>query len=540
MAIKRLNGLLFENMVRNGLNNIRNHEKQINDMNVFPVPDGDTGTNMRMTVENGVMRAGKSRDLNEYLKNLSSGMLLGARGNSGVILSQIFSGLYQTLIRYREVNAQTFIEGLIGGYKTAYNAVVRPVEGTLLTVAREGAEHTKEQVDKNTSFETMMSIYLAEMQKTLAYTPELLPVLKEAGVVDSGGMGYVVIVDGMLRSLYGEIIESTGASPVAESEDNTVDFNEYSVFNYGYCMEFLLQLMKTEGYLRRFNLDSYIDDLKSCGNSLVAIQDGTRVKVHIHTFKPARIISISQEYGEFVTFKLENMNLQAEAKAESAEIIKKSLVKIAVGNGEGIFDLYRDLGCDIVIDGGPTMNTSTQEFINAFRRIDADDIVVLPNNKNVIRAAEQAVAVEGLRNVTVLPTRSYAEGYYALAMDIGNETNSYRIDAMRRGAQEIDTLSIASASRDFDANGIWCKKGEKIALLNGEIVHAGGKLLTAVIEGLKKTDVADKEALIVFRGASVTDESMEEVQEEIEKDFDIEVNVVEGGQGVFDFVMGMF
>ena len=540
MAIKKINGLLFENMVRNGLNNIRNHEKQINEMNVFPVPDGDTGTNMRMTVENGVMRAGRIKELNEYLKNLSSGMLLGARGNSGVILSQIFSGLYQILQKEREVTVLRLVEGLVGGYKTAYNAVVRPVEGTLLTVAREGAEHTKEQVDKNTGIDTMLSIYLAEMKKTLSYTPEMLPVLKEAGVVDSGGMGYVVIVEGMLRSLYGEIITSTEDNRVTENEEKPDDFNENSDFNYGYCMEFLLQLMKTEGYLRRFNLDRYIDDLKSCGNSLVAIQDGTRVKVHIHTFKPARIISISQEYGEFVTFKLENMNLQAEAKAENAEKIKKSLVKVAVGNGEGILDLYKNLGCDIVIDGGPTMNTSTQEFISAFRRIEADDIVVLPNNKNVIRAAEQAVAVEGLHNVTVLPTRSYAEGYYALAMDIGDEDNAYRIEAMKRGAQEIDTLSVASASRDFDSDGIKCKKGEKIALLNGEIVYAESKLIPAVIGGLKKTDISDKEALIVFRGAAVTDETVDEAVSEIENNFDIEVNVVDGGQGVFDFVIGMF
>ena len=279
--------MLFENMVRNGLNNIRNHEKQVNDMNVFPVPDGDTGTNMRMTIENGIKRAGKNRDLNLYLKDLSSGMLLGARGNSGVILSQIFSGMYQILQREREISAIRLVEGLIGGYKTAYNAVVRPVEGTLLTVAREGAEKTKEQIDRKTSIDTMMSIYLAELKKSLASTPDMLAVLKEAGVVDSGGMGYVIIVDGMLRSLYGEII--TIADGVVEDKEpeeiNTADFNENSEFNYGYCMEFLLQLMRGEGYLRRFCLDDYIDDLKSCGNSLVAIQDGTRIKVHIHTFK---------------------------------------------------------------------------------------------------------------------------------------------------------------------------------------------------------------------------------------------------------------
>ena len=420
MSTKRINGFQLEQMLKNGLAALQAQEDEINRLNVFPVSDGDTGTNMRLTLENGIRYAKTKMNAGEYLKRLSEGMLLGARGNSGVILSQFFKGFYVELSRCALLGVGELRNGLIRGYRVAYSAVVKPAEGTILTVTREGIEHIRGQLTRSTTVEQLFSMYIAEMKKTLAMTPEMLPVLKEAGVVDSGALGFIAVAEGMLKYLYGEVMlpEQT-ESPKPPKQVNFDLFNENSAFEDGYCMEFILQLMNAPKYNRHFRISAYIEDLKIYGNSIVAVQDGRRVKVHTHILIPAKIITLSQEFGEFLTFKLENMQVQHNEHDKEMKATRqhKRLAIAAVVNGEGMKRLFQDLGCDVVIDGGSTMNTSSQEFIDAFAQIDADAVVVLPNNPNVILAAEQAVGLYGADNITVLPSRSVAEGYYAIAMD---------------------------------------------------------------------------------------------------------------------------
>ncbi len=551
MNTRRVNGLLFEKMLRNGYANLKLHREEVNALNVFPVADGDTGTNMCLTLEKGLRFAQSSQELYAYLKLLSEGMLFGARGNSGVILSQLFSGFYQELSRCSAANVGDLRNAFIRAYRVAYRAVVCPVEGTILTVAREGIERTRNQIDRSTTVETLLSIYIAEMKNSLANTPELLPVLKESNVIDSGGAGYIYIIEGMQKYLYGEElsgeIQATPAESIVTNEPavNLSLFNENTVFEHGYCMEFLLQLMKGKEYTQRFRLDAYISDLQLYGNSIVATQSDRRVKVHIHTFKPAKVIAASQEYGEFLTFKLENMHIQ-HAEREQKLAQKKphrALSVVAVVNGEGMIKTFEELGCDVVLDGGPTMNTSSEEFIKAFKAIDADAIVVLPNNKNVVRAAEQAVTLSGLQHVTVIPTASVAEGYCAVSMDIRDSADvERRIGQMREGAKSLDTLSVAVATRDITRDGVNCRAGQYIVMNGDAILAASDDPFDALEKTLPMLDgIDERECCVAFLGEdapNVDEERLTALLEEINPM--LEVTCIRGDQHVYRWILGIF
>ena len=545
MSTKRINGFQLEQMLKNGLAALQAQEDEINRLNVFPVSDGDTGTNMRLTLENGIRYAKTKMNAGEYLKRLSEGMLLGARGNSGVILSQFFKGFYVELSRCALLGVGELRNGLIRGYRVAYSAVVKPAEGTILTVTREGIEHIRGQLTRSTTVEQLFSMYIAEMKKTLAMTPEMLPVLKEAGVVDSGALGFIAVAEGMLKYLYGEVMlpEQT-ESPKPPKQVNFDLFNENSTFEDGYCMEFILQLMNAPKYNCHFRISAYIEDLKLYGNSIVAVQDGRRVKVHIHTLIPAKIITLSQEFGEFLTFKLENMQVQHNEHDKEMKATRqhKRLAIAAVVNGEGMKRLFQDLGCDVVIDGGSTMNTSSQEFIDAFAQIDADAVVVLPNNPNVILAAEQAVGLYGADNITVLPSRSVAEGYYAIAMDVrSSDDTAFRIKEMRDGLANTVSLCETTASRDYAYHEISCKKGEEILLVNNKIVCVNSDWKQAILDGLATVeDIDDREACVIFRGEGVLEEQEDVLREALEEQYPLlEVEFVDGGQSVYHWIIGL-
>lgn len=544
MSIKKITGFQLEQMIKNGLANLQAQEDEINRLNVFPVSDGDTGTNMRLTLEEGIRCGSTNMNAGEYLKKLSDGMLLGARGNSGVILSQFFKGFYIELARCSVLGVGELRNGLIKGYRNAYKAVVNPAEGTILTVTREGIEHIRGQITRSTTIEQLFSMYIAEMKKTLALTPEMLPALKEAGVVDSGALGFIAIAEGMLKYLFGDVMLPAGnASPKPPKQINFDLFNENSAFEDGYCMEFILQLMNDPKYNRHFRISSFIEDLKLYGNSIVAVQDGKRVKVHIHTMRPAKIITLSQEFGEFLTFKLENMQVQHNEHDKELKTKKhKALAVVAVVNGEGIKKIYSELGCDVVIDGGSTMNTSSQEFIDAFAGLDADAIVVLPNNPNVILAAEQAVELYEAENITVLPSRSVAEGYFAIAMDIrSSDDTDFRIREMRNGLKNTTTLCETTASRDYAYHEISCKKGEEILLVNNRIVCVNSDWKQAIIDGIETVeDIDDKETCIIFRGEGVDQEFEDELLEAIEERRPmLDIEFVDGGQSVYHWIIGL-
>lgn len=542
---RRVNGFLLEKMLRNGLANIRAAEETINGLNVFPVADGDTGLNMRLTLENGLRRAKGRTEIGLYLRELSEGMLLGARGNSGVILSQIFKGIYQELARCQAANIADMRNALIRGYRVAYQSVVCPVEGTILTVAREGIELIRTQLDRNTSIESLLGMYIAQMRKTLAATPDMLAVLKEYGVVDSGAVGYITIFEGMYKYLCGETLQDSGSGETVPRTDISEDiFNENSPFEEGYCMEFILQLMNGDSYNHRFRIATFTEDLKLFGNSIVVTQDGTRVKVHIHTMKPGKVIAMSQEFGEFLTFKLDNMQVQHNEfirKMPKQERVHLQMAVVAVVNGAGMQKVFTDLGCTVVLDGSSKMNTSTQEFLDAFREANADTIVVLPNNKNIVRAAEQAAAMFGESEIHVLPTTSMVEGYYALSMDIPDEVTDKRIKAMLSGAGNIVTLSQTIASRDYAHNGIGCKVGEEIALVNDRLVFSCRDTIEAVMGGLHKIEgIADKEYCVIFRGEDVDPAQESILEDAIREEYPLlELQFMDGGQRIYRWLLGV-
>lgn len=548
MKNRRIDGIQLEKMLRNGLANLRLHEDEVNKLNVFPVPDGDTGTNMCATLENGINYAKSGEVVGNYTRGLSDGMLFGARGNSGVILSQFFKGFYLQTARCSYLGPGELRNALVRGYRSAYDSVVTPVEGTILTVVREGIENIRSQITRYTTIEELLSMYIAEMKKSLSYTPELLDVLKESGVIDSGAQGFIYIAEGMLMYLYGKKL--TGTQPAAaqtpqSTEAKTVDFslfNENSKFELGYCTEFILQLLNDPAYNRRFHLNTFIEDLQKYGNSLVVVQDGKRVKVHVHTLRPERIIAMAREYGEFLTFKLENMQLQHNEVISSKEKPEhKPMAIVAVVNGEGLKKVFKELGADVVICCEETMNASTQEFADAFAQLNADRIVVLPNNSNVIWAADQAVKLCEADNVTVLHTSSVAEGYFALAMDVPDSEPDFRIASMREGIESVVTLSQTTATRDFSMREITCRTGDEIVVDGDNVIGVSDDWLRCIIDSMKLLPNIDElETCAVFGGESVTDEQLEALTEAFEENFPLmDVEFMDGGQKIYRWVIGL-
>ena len=503
-----INGFVFEKMIRSGLNNLINNEKKINDMNVFPVPDGDTGSNMRLTLEKGVIRADKNKHLGLYLKNLSEGMLLGARGNSGVILSQIFKGFYVSLAKYGIANPGEIRDALINAYKQAYEAVLNPVEGTILTVARLGIENIKKDIVGNILVSRVFGMYLVEMRKVLEHTPEMLEVLKKNKVLDSGAYGYICIFEGMVKSLYGEdvmLLDGKTSVDNIEKEDS-VFFDENSKFIDGYCMEFILQLMNSKNYKDTFRIKEFQELLKQYGNSIVCFQDGSIVKVHIHTLKPSPVILLAQNYGEFISFKLENMQLQH--NEHDSVVIEKEFVIISYIDGEGIKDLYRDLGCDILID----YDNSDKDFIiDTLRHIKAKKILIILNGKERFDLINECIKELELDNVTIINNDNILEGYYGLAMDNPSEEDiNVRIDNIISGVNDANTIVI-----------------------NDE------KYVHELEEKLKEKDLSDASSIFVVLGDEIDEETEGIVNNLLSAYSDLEINILKGNQKSSKILIGI-
>lgn len=541
-----INGKDFQKMLASGLANLISAEKVVNSMNVFPVADGDTGTNMRLTLEHGYKISKPNKHLGTYLKDVASGMLLGARGNSGVILSQLFKGMSNELLNKGIVNPGELKSGLINAYVVAYRSVINPVEGTILTVAREGIENVKGKIRGKISIESTVKLYLDAMNESLKHTPELLPTLKEAAVLDSGAFGYIKIVEGMYKYLIGEEISGEVQVPEIETSTGTVRFfDENSDFDDGYCMEFLLQLLNSRNYQEKFDLNNYIAMIKPFGNSIVALQDGSIVKVHIHTINPSNIIDISRNYGEFISFKLENMQLQhnefSVIKDKKQKENAKELGIIAVTNGDAIAKAYRELGVDAVLDGGSSMNTSTDEFVHAIESVNAKKIVIFPNNVNTVLAAKQAISVLKMEDeVEVIESSTMMEGYYALQMDVPDAPSEDRIPEFKNNISLVTTVGVSIASKDYEGEGFACKKGDFIATLNDKLVAKGKDAVEAFKNALNAyPEIGEKYSMIVYLGKEGV--SLEQdVNELLDNEFsDIEHLVSNGEQDIYLILAGL-
>ena len=551
-SIKQLGGLLFAKMLRGGASELHANAEEVNKLNVFPVPDGDTGDNMTMTIESGVASLENidTDDLAEVLKVASRGMLLGARGNSGVILSQFFAGMAKGLENVETADAKKLAHALEIGVQQAYTSVMTPTEGTILTVAREAVEYAVRRVNSKSTVQSLFSDLVNEMNASLQRTPEILPILGEAGVVDSGGAGLLYIIDGLNRVLNGEDIEDAEESILPASKSlpvNNGSFGPDSVMEYGYCTELLVQLMNRKTAENPFDLDALKLYLASYGDSIVAFQTESIVKIHVHTLRPDKIMRYMLKRGDFISVKVENMSLQhtellnddnVPVKAEEPKPKKKYAI-VAVSNGEGISDLFRQLGTDEIVQGGQTNNPSTNDFIDAFDKINAENIFVFPNNGNIIMAAGQAAEIYEKAKVYVVPTKSIGAGYVAMStMSFDMSEPDVLMAEAEDAIGRIVSAYVSPAVRDADMNGVHVTEGDTMGIIAKEIVISGPDKMVSTY-GLIDILLADtgRYMITIFYGKDATTEERDQLAEYMMKTYPmVEAYYVDGGQEIYPFL----
>ena len=553
--IKSLGGLLFAKMLRGGASELHANAEEVNKLNVFPVPDGDTGDNMSMTIESGVASLDNidTDDLAEVLRVASKGMLLGARGNSGVILSQFFAGMAKGVENVENADAKKLAKALELGVQQAYGSVMTPTEGTILTVAREAVEFAVSRVTSKSTVQSLFSDLVNEMHASLERTPEILPILGEAGVVDSGGAGLLYIIDGLNRVLNGEAVDDTEITrrpkpKTAAIEENT--FGPDSDMDYGYCTELLVQLMNKKIKDKPFDIDALKVFLASIGDSIVAFQTETIVKIHVHTLRPDKVLQYMRKFGEFITIKIENMSLQhtemkeeekdTPAETETVKATKKIHGIVMVSSGDGISELFRDLGADEIVSGGQTNNPSTNDFIDAFSKINADNIFVFPNNSNIIMAASQAAEIYENAKIFVIPTKSMGAGYVAVStmgFDMTEDPEALVAEA-QEAIGRITSAYISPAVRDVDMNGVRVTEGDTMGIIEKEIVISGPDKIASTL-GLVDTLLSDtdKYMFTVFCGKDSTPEEKDVLEQYIvENHPNVEAYFIDGGQEIYPFL----
>ncbi|MBP5445671.1 MAG: DAK2 domain-containing protein [Acholeplasmatales bacterium] len=560
MILKTLNGQQFKSLVSNGAKNLRLNYEEVDKLNVFPVPDGDTGTNMCRTIENGVNALDDITDeaLSSITKPLSSGMLLGARGNSGVILSQIFRGICKGLQNKNEVTVSELASAYKLGVKQAYGAVVTPVEGTILTVFREATEYACKKITEESTINDFYRYHLEQASKTLAKTIDLLPVLKEAGVIDSGGAGYVYIAEGMVKYLDGEEIAvelaKSGASQEVNNAPINIDFDAFGqddILQYGYCTEFILRLQSSKVDIDSFDVQTVIDilngdDIK--GDSIVATSYDSILKVHVHTMDPGLVLSKMRKFGEFLTVKIENMSLQHNETMGEEELNEKRKVEhkkyaiVAVAQGAGIKQQFEEFGVDYVIGGGQTMNPSTEDFIKAFKMLDAENIIVFPNNKNIVMAAKQAAKLYKGAHIEVVMSTSIPQCFSALTMlDYSSDDLVIILGNFNEAIRHVTSGEITTSIRNTKVNGVLIRKGDNIGILDGKLVVANRNKINCFVALLRKVkNIKDKEVLTIIFGKNVTEDEQNKLMNTIYLKFPhLEVGSINGGQDVYDYLFAV-
>lgn len=554
--MKILTGKLFKEMVLCGANTLHNNHPEIDALNVFPVPDGDTGTNMSMTFNAGALEV-KDMDTDniyEIAKKLSKGLLMGARGNSGVILSQIFRGVAVGLEGHEQVDAVEFANAWASGAKVAYKAVMRPVEGTILTVIREASEKVVAYAKPDMEIEDVFSYFVKEAENSLERTPELLPVLKEVGVVDSGGAGLLLVLTGFMAALSGDRVEFVDIK--AEGQVNAGVELEAGEEGYGYCTEFIIRLEPS--LIDKFSENQLKKELERIpGNSIVVVQDEEIVKVHVHTLKPGNALNLAQRFGEFVKLKIENMqeqanNLQNNANGQASIVgvddnakkkpafEPKETAIITVCAGEGVEDAFLELHCDYVVSGGQTMNPSTEDMVAAVKEVNAKNIIILPNNSNIIMTAQQtATILEDEVNVIVLPTKTIPQGLSACIMFNPDASIEDNIEDMKEAIGNVKTGQVTFAIKDTNIDGVEIKANDYMALVEKDIVDCKQDKLDALKVCLNKLVDEDSELITLLVGEDVVDEEVEEIESYIEDNFDVELELINGKQPVYSFIVGV-
>lgn len=557
MILNKLNGEQFKELVINGAKNLRLNIEEVDSLNVFPVPDGDTGTNMSRTIEGGINAVSKKEEKNLGLlgKDLSKGMLMGARGNSGVILSQIFRGICRGFDGKEEVNAVELAEAYKVGVKQAYGAVVTPVEGTILTVFREATEAAAKKMTDKSTINEFYEAHLKQAAISLKKTIDLLPVLKEAGVIDSGGAGYVYIVKGMVKFLDGEKIEQELSSTTegGEQAQAPIDFSAFGsddILQFGYCTEFIMRLQSSKVDVEKFDVQTVIDDLNEediSGDSIVALKDGDIVKVHVHTKEPGLVLHKMRKYGEFLTTKIENMALQHNENLTEEEHAQKKMEHkkyaiVAVAQGDGIKEQFEALGVDVIVSGNQTMNPSTEDFIRAFKQVDADNIIVFPNNKNIVMAAKQAAQLYKGAKVNIAQSVSIPQCYSALTMlDFSSDDLTLIMGNFNEAIRNVATVEITTAIRSTKVHGVIIHKGDHMGIVDNKIVFSGKMKNRIVYDTLRKIkNIKDKQVVTIIYGKDTTEDEKVKNMDFLKAKFPyLEFGAIDGGQAVYKYLIAV-
>jgi len=543
-----MNGQDYKRLLEAGYKLLKLHIEEVNDLNVFPIPDGDTGENMCSTMYGGVaaIEGVEDTSLKVISDKAARGMLMNARGNSGVILSRIFAGIkagFSALDGDEEADLFDVVTALEEGVKTSYTAVENPTEGTILTVFRECVEYAKAKSAMANERDFVEKL-VEGANISLEHTPELLDVLKEAGVVDSGGKGVCYILEGMLAEIKGEKIEEAADNRGIHTND--VDFSRFtedSVMKFGYCTEFLLQLTKAKTDIPSFDIDGFIAGLKPLGDSIVAFLTGTIVKVHIHSFNPDLIIGYALKFGEFLTMKIENMTLQhnetiVEKTQYKVNKKRKKFGVVTVATGKGLTDTFTELGADVVICGGQGNNPSVEQFLTAYDAVNADEIFVLPNNSNILLVANATVDEYKGSKIRVIPSKTIGDGYAALSMfdltvDDGEEIAKTLVESMA----EAVTGLVCRATRQANINDVDIKKDDFVGFSGKEMLCDHEDRLQAAFMLLEKLNADEKGFLIAFYGENVTPDEREKFEAYIaEKYSEVEFYGIEGDQEIYDYI----
>ncbi|MBR5733139.1 MAG: DAK2 domain-containing protein [Lachnospiraceae bacterium] len=562
MIVKSVNAALMRRLFLAGAQAIDSEKDVINELNVFPVPDGDTGTNMTMTIMSAAreVNAIAEPSMEELAKAISSGSLRGARGNSGVILSQLLRGFTKVIRDYDEITVDVVSAAFTKAVETAYKAVMKPKEGTILTVAKGGAEKAAELVGQTEDLVEFVGKIIDYMEEVLALTPELLPVLKEAGVVDSGGQGLLVIMKGGYEVLCGKEFTFTGESATtapAQSERGPVNTENISTsdIKFGYCTEFIILLEKPFSEQDEMKFKAF---LESIGDSIVCVADDEVVKVHVHTNHPGKAFEKGLEYGQLTKMKVDNMReehneklfleqekAQAAKAAEQApapeatkpEEPRKPVGFIAVSIGEGINEIFRGLGVDYLIEGGQTMNPSTEDMLNAIDAVNADTIFIMPNNKNIILAADQAKAMTEDKNIVVIPSKTIPQGISAIISYLPDKTADENEAAMREAMKNIRTGSVTYAVRDTKIDGKEIRMGDYMGLDDHTIQSVGTDLFETAVGLIESMIDEDSELISIYYGEEADEASAQAIADAIMEKYDsVDVEIHNGGQPIYYYI----
>ncbi len=541
---KKIDGQIYSQMIAGGASVLGSHSDEVDDLNVFPIPDGDTGTNMLQTIEGGANVDDGEPDLGKESTRIAEAMLLNARGNSGVILSQFFAGIAKGLEGVHEADVEDLVNAFKSGVESAYKSVFKPTEGTILTVMREATQKAADMGAKTPA--EFFDYFIKSAEESLIHTPDLLPVLKKAGVVDSGGAGLIYIVKGMKRALDGESFEKKKTEAKVE-ELNLDAFDENSVLEFGYCTELLLRLQNAKTDIENFNVSTIISYLETIGDSIVAVKNGTIVKIHVHTMTPDKVLSFCQGFGEFLKIKIENMSLQHNntTMADDEEIVTHvdrelaPLGIVAVANGEGIKEAFLEMGANIIVDGGQSMNPSTEDFIKAFDEAHAEKILVFPNNSNIILAAQTAASLYKKSEIRVINSKTIGDGYAALSMlDMESGDIDEMADACESAMDGVLTAEISQCVRNAEFDEITVEIGDYIGFMGKNILSCAKNRLDATLKTIDQLNLKEHEICIVIRGEDSTDEECDAIEGYVSKNYPrAEVYFINGGQQIYSYII---